>query len=90
MSKGAQTISALLNTTEHLHLDLMEKCNCANNLLAQFFCSDEQCPNREKQTFYCSICLYQYHRHAPLLIYIEIKKLSKMWINLENNVSRIC
>jgi hypothetical protein len=50
-------------------------------------CNDQQCPNREKQSFFCGKCLPINHKHFPLLISNEIDELEKMWQDLKNNVT---
>ena len=74
-------------TAEQLRLELMEKCSCPNNQQVMFRCSDEQCPNRNKQQFYCSICLNENHKHMPLVIHVELDKQSKTWNEMKIKVT---
>ncbi len=73
---------------QQLRLDLMDKCNCNNEQEVMFLCQDEQCPNREKQTFYCAICLKKNHKHMPLLISVEVDEQSKMWEDMREKVTK--
>jgi hypothetical protein len=39
-----------------LRLELMDKCNCGNGQEVIYICKSSQCPDQQKQKYYCIDC----------------------------------
>jgi hypothetical protein len=84
--KAESPKNSFATTSSKLRLEFMDDCECKSNEKSMYLCSDMQCPNREIQPFYCQMCLYEKHKHMPLLIGIEIDKQATEWNTIRENL----
>ena len=80
--KKEEASTTAMTTSNSLRLEYMDDCECDSKQKTMYLCSDPQCPNRETRPFYCQKCLYEKHKHMPLLIAIEIDKQEEEWKSL--------
>lgn len=60
--------------------DKLDACKCGRDK-AVYYCTDEKCPSKTSQPYYCLICLEEakLHPHVPVRINKEINIIGTMW-----------
>ncbi len=57
--------SSMRSTVDLIRPELMDKCNCPNQLEVMFICKDETCYDHRSQQYYCIVCSTTKHNSHP-------------------------
>jgi hypothetical protein len=70
--------------------DVMDLCQCGRDK-AIFFCKKKECPNNQKQRFYCMECSENpsKHDHANVRVITEIKVWNDKWVAMKDELQTL-
>ena len=75
---------------DFFNFDEMGLCSCGEDK-ATYFCKKKECPNNQKQPYYCLICSEKpdMHDHTNVRIVSEIKLQSDKWDLVKKDISSL-
>ena len=75
---------SMTSKKDFFNFDEMGLCSCGEDK-ATYFCKKKECPNNQKQPYYCLICSEKpdNHEHSNVRIVSEIKVQTDKWDSMK-------
>ena len=75
---------------DFFNFEEMGLCSCGKDK-AIYFCKKKECPNHQKQPYYCVLCseTSDLHEHSIVRIVTEIKLQNEKWDAMKNELKTL-
>jgi hypothetical protein len=75
---------------DFFNFEEMGLCSCGKDK-AIYYCKKKECPNNQKQPYYCLLCSENsdLHDHSNVRIITEIKLQNEKWIAMKDEIATL-